>query len=114
MTANRISAQRTRLSFHSLPILSLNSLSTLLMLKIVLQGLPWQSSGLESTLQCKGHWFDLWSGKIPHATKQLSLGATTTEPALWSPRTTLLNALTFTTEARMPRTPVLQQEKPPL
>ena len=26
--------------------------------------------------------FNLWSGKIPHATEQLSLCATTTEPAL--------------------------------
>ena len=30
----------------------------------------------------RGHRFDPWSGKIPHAAKQLSLCATTTEPAL--------------------------------
>ena len=34
----------------------------------------------ESTLQCKGHWFNPWSEKIPHAMKQLSLRATITEP----------------------------------
>ena len=39
----------------------------------------------ESTYQCRGHGLDPWSGKIPHATEQLSLCATTTEPVLWSP-----------------------------
>ena len=32
--------------------------------------------------QCRGHGFDPWSGKIPHAAEQLSPGTTTTEPAL--------------------------------
>ena len=32
--------------------------------------------------QCRGHGFDPWSGKIPHAAEQLSPSATTTEPAL--------------------------------
>ena len=41
-----------------------------------------------------GHRFELWSGKIPHATEQLSPRATTTE-------------------ARTPRACALQQEKPP-
>ena len=35
-------------------------------------GLPWWFSGEESTCQCKGHVFDPWSGKIPHAVEQLS------------------------------------------
>ena len=35
--------------------------------------------------QCGGHRFEPWSRKIPHATEQLSLCATTTEPALYSP-----------------------------
>ena len=30
-------------------------------------GLPWWSSGWESTLQCRGHRFDPWSRKIPHS-----------------------------------------------
>ena len=36
----------------------------------------------ESACQCRGHGFEPWSGKIPHAAEQLSLCATTTEPAL--------------------------------
>ena len=44
-------------------------------------GLPWWLSGKESACQCRRHRFDPWSGKIPHATEQLSLWATTVEPA---------------------------------
>ena len=32
--------------------------------------------------QCRGHGFEPWSGKIPHAAEQLSPCATTTEPVL--------------------------------
>ena len=39
-------------------------------------GLPWWLSSKESAFQCRRHGFDLWSGKIPHAVEQLSLGAT--------------------------------------
>ena len=35
--------------------------------------------------QCRGHGFDPWSGKIPHAAEQLSPCATTTEPAATEP-----------------------------
>ena len=35
----------------------------------------------ESSCQCRGHGFEPWSGKIPHAMKQLSPCITTTEPA---------------------------------
>ena len=45
-------------------------------------GLPWWCSGWESAWQCRGHGFEPWSGKIPHAAEQLSPRATTTEPAL--------------------------------
>ena len=45
-------------------------------------GLPWWRSGYESACQCRGHGFEPWSGKIPHAAEQLSPCATTTEPAL--------------------------------
>ena len=45
-------------------------------------GLPWWCSGQESACQCRGHRFEPWSGKIPHAVEQLSPCATTTEPAL--------------------------------
>ena len=44
-------------------------------------GLPWWRSGWESACQCRGHGFEPWSGKIPHATELLSLCATTTELA---------------------------------
>ena len=56
-------------------------------------------------LPVQGKWFEPWSGKIPHGVEQLSPCATTTEPALYSPRAT-------TTEARMARGHALQQEKP--
>ena len=48
-------------------------------------GLPWWCSGWESTCQCRGHGFEPWSGKIPHATEQLGPWATTTEPAHLEP-----------------------------
>ena len=48
-------------------------------------GLPWWCSGWESTCQCRGHRFEPWSGKIPHAVEQLGPWATTTEPARLEP-----------------------------
>ena len=48
-------------------------------------GLPWWRSGWESACQCRGHGFEPWSGKIPHAMEQQSLCATTTEPARLEP-----------------------------
>ena len=47
--------------------------------KIMLLGLPWWSSGYESTWQRRGHGFHPWSRKIPHAVGQESLAATATE-----------------------------------
>ena len=47
--------------------------------EIIKLGLPWWHSGEESTCQCRGHKFNPWSGKIPHAMGQLSWRATTTE-----------------------------------
>ena len=44
-------------------------------------GLPWWRSGWESVCQCRGHGFEPWSGKIPHAAEQLGPWATITEPA---------------------------------
>ena len=45
------------------------------------EGLPWWSSGEESTFQCRGRRFDPWLGtKSPHATGQLSLPNATPEP----------------------------------
>ena len=48
--------------------------------KLSSSGLPWWRSGWESACQCRGHGFEPWSGKIPHATEQLGPWATTTEP----------------------------------
>ena len=48
-------------------------------------GLPWWCSGWESACQCRGHRFEPWSGKIPHAAERLGPCATTTEPARLEP-----------------------------
>ena len=47
-------------------------------------GLPWWRSGWESACQCRGHGFEPWSGKIPHAAEQMGPWATT-EPARLEP-----------------------------
>ena len=47
----------------------------------MIRGLLWWRCGWESACQCRGHMFELWSGKIPHAAEQLGPWATTTEPA---------------------------------
>ena len=49
------------------------------------RGLPWWRSGWESACQCRGHGFEPWSGRIPHAAEQLGPWATTTEPAHLEP-----------------------------
>jgi len=66
-------------------------------------GLPWWYSEpeKESTCQCRGHRFNLWSRKTQHATEQLSPCVITTEP------------MYATTEARAPKACALRQEKPP-
>ena len=56
-----------------------------LILKIIPWGLPWWRSGWESACQCRGHGFEPWSGKIPHAAEQLGPWATVTEPAHLEP-----------------------------
>ena len=69
-----------------------------------LQGLPWWLSGKEFTCQCKRYRFHPWAGKIPHATEQPSLCATTVSPVL-EPGTQNYRAMR--PKARAP------QEKPP-
>jgi len=44
--------------------------------------LPWWSSGKDSACEHRGHRFDPWSGKIPHAMEQPSVCATAPEPVL--------------------------------
>ena len=58
-----------------------------------LERFSWWSSGWESKYQCRAHGLDPWSGKIPHASEQLS-------------------PCTTATEACLPRTQAPQQEKP--
>ena len=43
------------------------------------------------TCQCRRHGFDPWSGKIPHFSEQLGQ-CTTTEPVLWSPGASTMEA----------------------
>ena len=50
--------------------------------KVSIQEFPWWSSGQESACQCRGHRFNPWCGKIPHAEEQLSPSATTTEACM--------------------------------
>ena len=52
---------------------------------IIIRGLPWWHSGWESACQCRGHGFEPWSGRIPHAAEQLGPWATSTEPARLEP-----------------------------
>ena len=47
--------------------------------------LPWWRSGWESACQCRGHGFEPWPGRIPHAAEQLGPCATTAEPARLEP-----------------------------
>ena len=49
------------------------------------EGLPWWRSGWESACQCRGHGFEPWSGKVPHAAAQLGPWATATEPERLEP-----------------------------
>ena len=70
-------------------------------LKIHIQGLPWWRSGWESACRCRGHGFEPWSGKIPHAAEQLVPWATTTEPARLEP--VLRNKKPRQWEAHAPR-----------
>ena len=57
------------------------AISVVVPVKTLPLGLPWWRSDWESACQCRGHGFEPWSGKIPHAAEQQSPWATTTEPA---------------------------------
>ena len=48
------------------------------------RGLPWWRSGWESACQCRGHGFEPWSGKMPHAAEQLGPWATLLSLRVWS------------------------------
>ena len=55
---------------------------------------------------CRGHRFEPWSWRIPHAAERLGPCTTATEPALWSSWVT-------TADAHAPRARVPQWEGPP-
>ena len=56
-------------------------------------GLPWWLSVKESACQHRGHGFNPWPGKIPHAAEQLSPSTTSTEPVLESPGATTVETM---------------------
>ena len=58
-------------------------------MKIKITGTSLVAQWLRIACQCRGHGFEPWSGKIPHATEQLSPCAVTTETALESPQATI-------------------------
>ena len=66
-------------------LLSSNEFSILTGCKRDSKGLPSWRSGWESACQCRGHGFEPWSGKIPHAVEQPGPCATTTELARLEP-----------------------------
>ena len=68
--------------------------------------LPWWLSGKESACQCRRHEFDPWSGKIPHATEQISLCAQLLSLCSRAQEPQLL-------KSECPGACALQQEKPP-
>ena len=80
-------------------------------------GLPWECSGWESACQSRRHGFEPWSGKIPHASEQLSPCATTTESAChnyWSPCTwSPCSATREATAVRSPRTATKRSPRSP-
>ena len=45
-------------------------------------GHPWWFSGWESACQCRGHGFDPWFRRIPHAAGQVGPCVTAIEPVL--------------------------------
>ena len=53
--------------------------------KLLKLGLPWWHSGWESAFQCRGHGFEPWSGKIPHAAERLGPWPTIAELARLEP-----------------------------
>ena len=105
MPATRISCQgrvicwtfRTKMpTFSEFPVFLFRALTLYTLSNSVLRKIGGASFGvqwLRITCQCRGHQFDPWSRKVPHAIGRLSPWATATE-------------------AQTPRAHALQQEKP--
>ena len=85
------------------------------------EGVPWSSSGQESTLQCRGHWLDptrdpgrfhkLQSNKA-RAPQLLSLCSRAQESRLLSPRTTATEAWEAYLEPTLPNKRSHRNERP--
>ena len=71
-------------------------------------GLPWWSSGKESTCQRRGHGFHPRSRRLPGTAGQLSPCATTTEPTLCNKGSTARRSLCAT----LGSSPHVQQQRP--
>ena len=81
---NNCNASPMHVAF-SFPSHGLRDLSSQPGIKPMPPGLPWWRSGWESACQCRGHGFEPWAGKIPHAAERLGPWATITEPARLEP-----------------------------
>ena len=84
-----VAQSRTRLkwlssssSSSSKRTIAIFEVTTLISLVWGAGALPRRLAGKESTCQCKRYGCNPWSGKIPHASEQLSLCATTIKPML--------------------------------
>ena len=78
MAYPRLFSLRKRLVNKQMKLFSFLLSQVSLTLKKPRHRVPQWSSGWESSSKCRLQGFDPWSGKIPHATRQLSLSATTT------------------------------------
>ena len=87
------------------PFLSQSLTWIRILIKNGMTGLPWWSSGGESTCQCREHGFDPWSKK--------STCRGTTKPMNHYCTRTLESAQTAAPEAHTARARTLQQEKQP-
>ena len=89
-TVHRVAKSQTKLKQLSTEVFIKRELGTPLVVQ-------WLS------FQCRGHGFDPWSRKIPHAVRQLSLWATATKACtLQSPHAATPEPTTTTTKARAP------------
>ena len=79
-------------------------------MKRSLRGLPWWSSDWESACQFRAHRFNLWSGRIPHALRQVILHTATSEPLCIEP--VLHSEKPLKWEAHTKKPPIAMQEDP--
>ena len=66
----------------------------------------------ETASQCRRHGFDPWSGKIPHAAKEVSPSATAVEHALGAQEPARLSSHAATSKTGAPERPHYPGEAP--